>query len=122
MIYCKSCANETQGNFCAHCGQPAKIKRIDAQYIIHEITHVLHFDKGILYTIKELLVRPGHSVRTFIAEDRSRMVKPVIFIIVCSLIYTLTTHFFHIEDGYITFSDTAGEKGAAKPSTATVLF
>lgn len=92
--------------YCATCKQTVKPKRIDAHYIIHEIEHVLHFERGILYTIRELLIRPGVNIKNFITENRSRLVKPVIFIIVTSLIYTLISHFFHIEEGYIKFEDT----------------
>jgi len=104
MTNCKSCNAVLAGNFCSNCGHPAKTKRIDGHYIMHEIEHVLHFEKGILYTVKELLIKPGTSVKEFLAENRSRLVKPIIFIIITSLIYTLITHFFHIEEGYINFS------------------
>lgn len=91
--------------FCSNCKQNVKPKRIDGHYILHEIEHVLHFERGILYTIRELLIRPGENIRHFISENRSRLVKPVIFIIVASLIYTLINHFFHIEDGYMKIDD-----------------
>lgn len=91
--------------FCSNCKQTVKPKRIDGRYIIHEIEHVLHFERGILYTIRELLIRPGDNIKNFINENRSRLVKPVIFIIVTSLIYTLISKFFHIEEGYIKFDD-----------------
>lgn len=96
------------GNSCINCGQQANVKRIDGHYIMHEIEHVLHFERGILYTIRELLVRPGENIRHFISEDRSRLVKPVIFIIITSLAYSLITHFFHIEDGYTKLEETKG--------------
>ena len=89
--------------FCPNCGQSEKPKRIDFHYVKHEIEHVLHFEKGILFTIKELLIRPGESIREFISDDRNRLVKPIIFIIVSSLIYTLLNHFFHIEEGYVKY-------------------
>ncbi|WP_392436498.1 DUF3667 domain-containing protein [Cruoricaptor ignavus] len=92
--FCKNCGTEFNGNFCSNCGQPAKLKRIDAHYIKHEIEHVLHYDKGILFTVKELLLRPGKNVREFFTENRNRLVKPIIFIIVTSLIYSLISHFF----------------------------
>jgi len=114
MTNCKSCSAVLAGNFCSNCGQPAKTKRIDGHYIMHEIEHVLHFEKGILYTIKELLIKPGASVKDFLAENRSRLVKPIIFIIITSLIYTLITHFFHIEDEYINF-------GRDKDSAVTAI-
>jgi hypothetical protein len=103
---CKNCNTEVNLNYCTNCGQAVKLKRINGHYIIHEIEHVLHFERGILFTIRELLTRPGESVRHFVNENRSRLVKPIIFIIVASLIYTLINHFFHIEDGYIKFDET----------------
>jgi hypothetical protein len=102
---CKNCNAEVSLNYCPNCGQPVNIKRINGHYIAHEIEHVLHFEKGILYTIRELLVSPGENVRHFVSENRSRLVKPIIFIIITSLLYTLTTHFFHIEDGYVKYED-----------------
>ncbi|MCI9846916.1 DUF3667 domain-containing protein [Flavobacterium pectinovorum] len=100
---CKNCASEVNQNFCPNCGYPAKLKRIDGHYIAHEIEHVLHFERGILFTVKELFINPGQNIRSYISENRSRLVKPVIFIIITSLIYTLISHFFHIEDEYVKY-------------------
>ncbi|NII80981.1 MULTISPECIES: DUF3667 domain-containing protein [unclassified Pedobacter] len=105
LISCRNCSHVVNDDFCGRCGQPVHIKRVDAHYILHEIQHVLHFEKGILFTVKELLIRPGQNIRSFITENRSRLVKPVIFIIVSSLIYTLISHFFHIEEGYVEFTE-----------------
>ncbi len=98
---CKKCKSEIRQNYCSDCGAPAVLKRINGQYILKEIGSVLNFDRGILYTIRELLLRPGKNIQTFILVDRKRLVKPIIFIIVTSLIYTLTQQFFHFEDGYV---------------------
>ena len=95
--------------------QSGNLTRIDGKYIIHEIEHVLHFEKGILYTIRGLLTNPGENVRHFILEDRTRLVKPIIFIIITSLIYTLVNHFFHIEDVYVKFE-------GAQQSTTGLIF
>lgn len=102
MTTCSNCNQEFSDNYCGHCGQAAKLKRIDRKYVLHEIVHVLHLEKGIFYTVKELFVRPGKSVRTFILQDRSRLVKPVIFIILTSLIYTICSHWVHHEEGNYT--------------------
>jgi hypothetical protein len=112
---CKNCNAKVNQNYCPNCGQPAKLKRIDGHYITHEIGHVFHFERGILFTIKELLIRPGKNVRLFISENRSKLVKPIIFIIVTSLFYSLINHFFHIEDGYVKLEET-------KQSTTGYIF
>lgn len=98
---CKNCNIELTSKFCPDCGQKAQLERINGHYIKHEIQHLFHFEKGIFYTIKELLIRPGKSVRDFLTENRNRLVKPIFFIIVTSLIYTLVSNYFHIEEEYV---------------------
>lgn len=104
MTNCSNCHTPTDANFCGNCGQPLQLKRVDSHYVVHEITHILHFEKGILFTIKELLVRPGQNIKEFITDNRSRLVKPILFIIITSFIYSLINNFFHIEQGYIKLS------------------
>lgn len=104
MHICTKCGSEFQGNYCPNCGHPKKIERIDGRYILSEIGSVLNFQKGILYTIKELLIRPGQNVRAFISEDRNRLVKPIMFILITSLIYTLFVEIFHFNDGYVKYN------------------
>ena len=101
MITCKNCGTDITSKFCPDCGQPAMLKRIDAHYITHEIEHVLHFERGILYTIRELVTAPGKNVQNYISENRSRLVKPIIFVIVTSLVYSIIAHFFHTEEQYM---------------------
>ena len=112
---CKNCNTELNSKFCPDCGQPTNLKRIDGHYIIHEIEHVLHFERGILYTVRELITNPGQNIRNYLSENRSRLVKPIIFIILTSLIYTLISHFFHIEEEYVNY------KGLEKSSIGTIL-
>jgi len=97
MNTCKNCNEPINGNYCSNCGQPAKLRRIDRHYIISEIGDFLFANKGLIYTIKRVLISPGESVRRFITEDRYRFVKPITFLIITSLIYTILSHFFFIE-------------------------
>ena len=115
MNNCRNCNELVSSNYCSNCGQPSNLKRIDSHYIIHEIEHILHVERGILFTVKALLTRPGKTVQQFIAENRSRLVKPIIFIIITSLIYTFVTHLFHIESELVDF------KGAGESSIDTFL-
>lgn len=103
MDNCIYCNFELHGSYCSNCGQPAKLKRIDSKYMKEEIGQVIQFEKGIFFTIKELLIRPGKSIREFIAKDRNRLVKPLLFIIITSLVYNLIEHYFVIENAYIKY-------------------
>ncbi|MFZ4861034.1 DUF3667 domain-containing protein [Sphingobacterium sp. Mn56C] len=113
---CRNCGgDDLTSRYCPDCGQPKELKRIDAHYIVHEIEHVLHFERGIFYTIRELFTRPGLNVKNYISENRSRLVKPIIFIILTSLIYTLINHAFHFDDKYMAYE---GQKN----KSALVMF
>ena len=103
MDNCKKCNSELNGNYCSNCGYPAKIRRIDAHYIKDEIRILFNLERGFFFTIKELIIRPGQNIRRFIAEDRNRLVKPITFLIVTSLIYSLIVNFFHAEEQYINY-------------------
>lgn len=97
---CPKCDQKVEGNYCANCGRPVELPRISMSYILYEIGSVLSFRKGILFTLRELLLRPGASIKTFILEDRNRLVKPIIFTIFCSIIYTFVQQQLHFEDAY----------------------
>ena len=115
MDKCKRCDQPVSGNYCANCGVPVQLKRIDNHYIQREIEHVLHLDRGIMHTIKELSIRPGSSIRQYITEDRTRLISPILFIILTSLAYSFINHAFHIGSGYINFSED-------QPSAVGVIF
>ncbi|WP_431241631.1 DUF3667 domain-containing protein [Flavobacterium sp. P21] len=63
----------------------------------HDIQHgLLHFDKGITYSLKQLFTRPGHSVREFIEGKRVRHFKPLSLVVVLATLYGVLYHYFHI--------------------------
>ena len=106
MHHCTHCNTALQeaSNYCGACGQSQTLRRIDGRYIISEIGSVLNFEKGFFYTVRELALRPGISVHNFINKDRKRLVKPIIFLIICSLIYSVSQQIFRFEDGYVNYS------------------
>ncbi|RZK73313.1 MAG: DUF3667 domain-containing protein [Pedobacter sp.] len=113
---CKNCNGLVSSKYCPECGNPIKVKRIDGHYVLHEIEHVLHFERGILYTIRELITNPGDNIKHYLSENRSRLVKPIIFIILTSLFYSIVVGLFHLEDRYIDFKDDNVK------STASIMF
>lgn len=102
---CKKCKSEVTRNYCPICGHPKAMTRIDGKYLLQEIRSVLNFEKGFLFTIRELVTNPGKNVKDFLNEDRNRLVKPIVFLIVTSLIYTVLQNIFNFEDSFIKYSD-----------------
>ncbi|MDB5120104.1 MAG: hypothetical protein JWN56_1322 [Sphingobacteriales bacterium] len=96
-IICKNCNHRFKGNFCNNCGQAAHSHRLGLHYIWHDLQHgVFHFDNGIFYTIKQLLTKPGHTIREFIEGKRVRHFKPLALIVILAAIYGLIYHYFII--------------------------
>ena len=109
---CKNCNAELQGNYCSNCGQSAETHKINGHYLWHDIQHgLLHLDKGILFTTKELFTRPGNSIRDFLEGKRIKHFKPISLVLVLAGMYGLLFHFFKIDmfANYIVISG-SGEK------------
>lgn len=98
MTNCRNCNNLINENYCSTCGHPAKLQRIDKHYISHEVLHLLHFEKGFFYTVKELFTRPGKCIRDYIEVNRNKHMKPFAFLILTSLLFTLIEHLLHADE------------------------
>ena len=78
--------------FCPDCGQPTPAHRIDWHFLGHELEHsVLHMDRGILYTLKNLMLRPGHLIRDYLEGRRANHVKPLLLIMMLAALVVLAT-------------------------------
>lgn len=87
---CKNCSHKLEGNYCKNCGQSAHTHDINFKEFLHEIQHsILHVDKGILFTTKELFIRPGHAIKEYIDGKRVRHFKPIAYILILSTVYAI---------------------------------
>lgn len=94
---CTNCSGVTGNNFCSNCGQSVKTGRLNFHYLFHEFQHtVLHADKGIIYTAKELFVNPDKIIRNYIEGKRVNIFKPFGFLIVLATIYGFLSHYLNI--------------------------
>lgn len=107
-LLCKNCGKTVNNKFCSHCGQSAHVDRINFHYIVHELQHsVLHVDKGIIYTIKELIVRPGYSIKEYLEGKRVNHFKPFSFVVILAAIYGFLIHFSNLYPEAYVFTDDA---------------
>lgn len=87
---CKNCNHHFKGNFCPHCGQSAKVEAIGVKYFLHDIPHsIFHIDKGFAYTFKELLLRPGKTLREYLAGKRVKHFRPFAYVVLMATLYIL---------------------------------
>lgn len=95
---CANCDRAIDGagqKFCPACGQPTPAHRIDWHFLGHELEHsVLHMDRGILYSLKNLMLRPGHFIRDYIEGRRARHVKPLMLIMILAAAMVFLAKYF----------------------------
>ena len=71
---CLNCDSIISQKFCPNCGQKTDTHRITFKhFIFHDILHgVWHFEKGILFSLKEAITRPGKAALNYISGKRIR--------------------------------------------------
>lgn len=93
---CLNCNSIVEGNYCSKCGQPIDSSRISPKHLLEELqTGILHVNKGLIYTTKELLLRPANTIDNYISGKRVKYSKPFIFLIIWGAVYSLIFHLFH---------------------------
>jgi hypothetical protein len=92
---CDRAIDGTDQKFCPSCGQPTPMHRIDWHFLGHELEHsVLHMDRGIFYSLKNLILRPGHFIRDYIEGRRARHVKPLMLIMILAAAMVFFAKYF----------------------------
>ncbi len=80
---CKNCEHTFEGNFCSNCGQKTNTVRLNWHFVKEELQYTfLHINKGFLFSIKQLLTRPGDTVREFLEGKRIKHYKPILLVFV----------------------------------------
>ncbi|MES2575151.1 MAG: DUF3667 domain-containing protein [Bacteroidota bacterium] len=106
-VTCKNCGQTYTGHYCNNCGQPAATHQLNFHFLWREIQHsLLHFDEGILYSIKQLFTRPGHSIRDFVEGKRIKHFKPISLVLLLATLYGFLYHYYNIS-----FSNDTSEVG-----------
>lgn len=112
-INCDRAVSGVDQKFCPGCGQPTPAHRIDWHFLGHELEHsVLHMDRGILFSLKQLMGRPGPLLRDYIDGKRGNQVKPLLLITMMSAVVLLLNRLLigtSIVDGGATEAMLAGQ-------------
>jgi hypothetical protein len=119
--HCANCGRAIDGtdqSFCPTCGQPTPAHRIDWHFLGHELEHsVLHMDRGIFYSLKNLMLRPGRFIRDYIEGRRARQVKPLLLLMIMAAAIVFLAKYF-LEGDLIGSAMSVGGTGAARSANA----
>ncbi|MBO6517827.1 MAG: DUF3667 domain-containing protein [Bacteroidia bacterium] len=66
-------------------------KRINYAYVRDQILGLFNLEKGVFFSIGILLINPGRGVREYLHEDRTRMMKPILFLALSSALFLAIT-------------------------------
>ncbi len=87
---CPACKRQTTTDYCPHCGEFQHPKRFSLGTVLGDIPNaVVNFEKGLLHTIKSLVIRPGETLREYFAGARSKHYRPLNFVFLVGGLYTL---------------------------------
>jgi hypothetical protein len=92
---CNNCGHKFEGNYCPVCSQSARDARITWMTIWQGIGQLWGIDsRSGLYTLWQLLWRPGYLVRDFISGKRQVSYPPVKLLIILAAVVALVQYFF----------------------------
>ncbi|SOD79813.1 DUF3667 domain-containing protein [Spirosoma fluviale] len=98
LTTCLNCEHPVTGQYCKQCGQQADTHRINWYYLWHEISQSLWgIDRGILFTLRELFVRPGYTIREFLAGKRINHYRPLALLLLLGAIYVFVSQVLHVD-------------------------
>lgn len=82
--HCLNCGKEVSDKYCSGCGQKTDTHRISFKnFIFHDVLHgTFHLERGIFFTAKESLLRPGKAALDYIAGKRKRYYNVFLLILI----------------------------------------
>lgn len=120
---CLNCCAKLEGLFCAQCGQKANTARISWSSLGQEISQsLLYLDRGFFFTSKELLSKPGPTIRAYLAGERVRHFKPFAYLVFTTTLYALVFHWLKINTFWTDVMQGFRSGAQQEPSPATHNF
>ena len=95
---CLNCGHAVPDRYCGRCGQDAHhTHRLTLKDMPHDVLHsIWHVDKGILYTLKTMVLRPGPTIRAYLAGKRVDHFRPLSLLFLLTGLYALFYSVLHI--------------------------
>jgi hypothetical protein len=116
---CLNCENKLTDKYCSCCGQKANTHRISFKnFIFHDVLHgTFHIDKGMLFTAKQALTRPGKAALDYIAGKRIIYYNVFYLIMITTGLLLFCRHFLdelYISEGEKVIKNTQNINAASK--------
>ena len=97
--HCANCHQEYIGNFCPYCSQKAGLGKVTWKSVAKGISLVWGMDsRSLLYSLWQLLLRPGYLIRDYINGERQASFPPVKMLLLVAIIYGLIIHWAGVRE------------------------
>ena len=106
VVHCNNCGHDYRGNFCPVCSQKAGMGRIGWKSVRQGIMDIWGLGtRSLIYSIWQLLWRPGHLIGEYIDGKRQVSFPPVKMLFILAVIYSMVVYWFFPEVLGITIVD-----------------
>lgn len=87
---CNNCGNEFTGNYCPICSQKAGMGRIGWRSVHQGVMDIWGLGtRSLLYSLWQLLLRPGHIIAEYIDGKRQVSFPPVKMLFIVAVLYSM---------------------------------
>lgn len=91
--HCNNCGNDFTGNYCPICSQKAGMGRIGWRSVRQGVMDIWGLGtRSLLYSIWQLLLRPGHIISDYIDGKRQVSFPPVKMLFILAVIYSFVVY------------------------------
>lgn len=78
---CLNCDTQRVGAYCHACGQPFREGRLTLRGLWNDVAlHFFQMDRGLLRTLRDMLINPGRVIRRYVDGQRRRYVNPFTYL------------------------------------------
>ena len=93
--HCNNCGLDYVGNYCPRCSQRAELGRISWKSVRQGVMDIWGLgSRSLLYSVWQLLSRPGHLINEYISGKRQVSFPPVKMLFIIAVIYSLVFYWF----------------------------
>lgn len=91
---CSNCSEPVDKKYCPSCGSPLSFgNRLQFRSLFVDIFHsIFHTGGGLVFTLKELLGKPGNVLKGYISGKRKVYFSPIKLFLISSVIYLAINH------------------------------
>jgi hypothetical protein len=122
-IECKNCQTIFEGKYCPNCGQKSNTHRLTWHQLFHDLQHqILHVDRGIFFTLREMTLRPDKVIKEFIAGHRIKYFHPISYLLLGSALSLFIMKPFKEQLLQFVTSGAVGQQSAQQAKMQTGVF